>query len=185
MPGLRLFRQGEILTKILGKGHQEVIGGMSGLIFIFLLLILSSPAFAGEDPKARNLKGLSALQLVVEKATPDAREAGINEETVKRQVVAVFQASLPQVVLDAREGPALYVRLALYKGKQENLYYGMINVSVDRAVVVLPPNGNFPSFSQVWENTVVFSGRDPLLGTYEIMAQLLNLLVEDWKKATR
>ncbi|MBM4332743.1 MAG: hypothetical protein FJ117_16280 [Deltaproteobacteria bacterium] len=158
---------------------------MAKVNFIFLLLMLPFPSFAGEEPKARNLQGIFALQLIVERPTEDARGAGITEEAIRNQVTATFKSSLPQVALDAKEGPALYVRFVLHKRKIEDLYYGMINVSVDRAVMVLSPNGNFPAFSQVWEKTVVFSGRDPLLGAYEIMAKLLNLLVEDWKKVNR
>jgi hypothetical protein len=59
----------------------------------------------------------------------------------------------------------------------------MISVNVDRAVMVLSPKENFPTFSQVLENTVVFSGKDPLPGTYRILSDLINLLVEDFKKA--
>jgi hypothetical protein len=59
----------------------------------------------------------------------------------------------------------------------------MINITVDRAVLILSPQGNFPSFSQVWENTMIFSGKDALLGTYEMIAKLLQLLIADLKKA--
>ncbi|MDI6755886.1 MAG: hypothetical protein QME78_16005 [Thermodesulfobacteriota bacterium] len=158
---------------------------MANLSFIFLLLMLPFPSFAGEDPKARNLQGIYALQLIIERPTEDARDAGITEEAIRNQVMAIFQSRLPQVKLDAKEGSALYVRITLHKRKKEELYYGMINVSVEREVLVLSPSGNFPSFSQVWENTVVFSGRDPLPGTYALMAKLLNLLIEDWKKVNR
>jgi hypothetical protein len=71
----------------------------------------------------------------------------------------------------------------LHKRKAEDLYYGMIGLSVDRPVMVLSPKGDFPTLSQVWEKTAVFSGRDPLLGTFEILSKLLILLIEDLKTA--
>jgi len=149
---------------------------------LFLLLV-PVPFTAGEDLRAWNLRDISAFQLVVEEPTRDAREVGITEEAVRSQVAAIFQKSLPHVPLDGKDGPSLYVRIVLHKRQKDDLYYGMISVHVDRAVLVLSPKENFPTFSQVWENTAVFSGRDPLLGTYEILAKLLNLLIEDCKKA--
>ena len=162
-----------------------MVMGMSkvGLIFILFFLLSPLPSTAGEDPKVWSLRGISGFQLIVEKPTPDARAAGITEEAIRNQVVARFQTFLPQLSLDKKEGPSLYVRTILYKRKKEDLYYGTIGVHVDRAVIVLSPQGNFPAFSQIWENTVVFSGRDPLLATYEILAKLLRLLVEDFKEA--
>jgi hypothetical protein len=155
----------------------------TGLIFVFLLGLFPVPSSAEEDPQDRNLRGISAFQLIVERPTADARDVGITEEAIRNQVAAHFQTSLPQVSLDAREGPSLYVRIVLYKRQQDALYYGMTGVHVDRPVIVLSPQANFPTFSQVWEKTVVFSGKDPLLGTYEILADLLTLLIEDFKKA--
>lgn len=152
-------------------------------LFLFLISLLASPTYGSENPKVRNLQGISSLQLVIEEPTKAAREAGITEEAIRKQVIAIFKKALPRVILGAKEGPSLYVRVALYKRKNEDLYYGMINVTIDRAVLILSPQGNFPSFSQVWENTIIFSGKDPLLGTYEMIAQLLHLLVADFKKA--
>lgn len=140
-------------------------------------------SLAGEDSKVWNLRDISAFQLIVERPTEDAREVGITEEAVRNQVAALFKTSLSHVPLDRKEGPSLYVRIVLYKRQKEDLYYGVISVNVDRAVMVLSPKGNFPTFSQVWENTVVFSGRDPLPGTYRILADLINLLVGDFQKA--
>ncbi len=157
--------------------------GKAGFIFVFLLCLLPVNSPAQEDPKAWSLRGISAFQLVVEKPTPDARAAGVTEEAIRNQVVAFLQTFLPHIPLDGKEGPSLYVRIILHKRQKEDLYYGTIGVHIDRAVIVLSPQGNFPAFSQVWENTAVFSGRDPLLGTYEILAKLLNLLVDDFKKA--
>jgi len=157
--------------------------GKAGFIFAFLLCLVPVPSSAGEDPKVRNLGGISAFQLIVEQPTADARNAGITESAIRNQVAAFFKTFIPHIPLDAKEGPSLYVRIVLHKRKQEDLYYGTIGVHVDRAVIILSPKGNFPAFSQIWENTVVFSGRDPLTGTYEILAKLLNLLVEDFKKA--
>jgi len=162
-----------------------MIMGMSKVGLIIILLFLLCPAYstAGEDLKAGNLRDISTFQIIVERPTADAREAGITEEAARNQVAAHFQTSLPEVSLDGKEGPSLYVRIVLHKRKKEDLYYGMISVHVDRAVIVLSPKGDFPAFSQVWENTVVFSGKDPLLGTYEILGKLLTLLIEDFKKA--
>jgi hypothetical protein len=75
------------------------------------------------------------------------------------------------------------VRVLLYKRQKEDLYYGMVELSVDRPVLVLSSRQNFPSFSQVWENAIIFSGKDPLMGTCEILAKIVNLLMEDYKKA--
>jgi len=154
-----------------------------GLIFILLFLLSPLHSTAGEDPKVWNLRGISGFQLIVEKPTSDARAAGITEKAIRDQVAAHFRTSLPQVSLDRKEGPSLYVRSILYKRQREDLYYGTISVHIDRAVIVLSPGGNFPAFSQVWENTMVFSGKDPLLGTYEILGKLLTLLIEDLKEA--
>ena len=155
----------------------------AGLILVFLLGSFPVNSPANEDLKARNLRGISAFQLVVEEPTADARTAGITEEAVRNQVGAFFKTFLPRIALDRKEGPSLYVRIILHQRQKEDLYYGTIGVYVDRAVIVLSPKGNFPAFSQVWENTAVFSGRDPLLGTYDILAKLLNLLAGDFKKA--
>ncbi len=157
---------------------------MKKIFFLFLFMVfLSSGAQSSENPKVRNLQGISSLQIVIEEPTRDAREAGIKEEAIKNQVQAVFKKELPKIKIGAKEGPSLYIRVALYKRKTDDLYYGMINVTVDRAVLILSPKGNFPSFSQVWENTMIFSGKDPLLGTYEMIGQLLQLLIRDLKKA--
>ena len=155
----------------------------AGLIFILPFLLCPIHSIAGEDPRVGNLRDIPTLQIIVERPTADAREAGITEEAVRNQVAAHFRTSLPQVSLDGNEGPSLYVRIVLHKRKKDDLYYGMISVHVDRPVIVLSRKGNFPSFSQVWENTVVFSGKDPLPGTYEILAKLLTLLIEDFNKA--
>lgn len=157
--------------------------GKAGLIFAFLLCLFPVSSPAQEDPKVWNLRDISSFQLIVEQPTADARAAGMTEEAIRNQVVAFLQAFLPHVPLDGKESPSLYVRIVLHKRKKEDLYYGTIGVHIDRAVIVLSPQGNFPAFSQVWENTAVFSGRDPLLGTYEILPKLLNLLVDDFKKA--
>lgn len=151
--------------------------------FLFIVFFSCSPAWGIENAKVRNLRGISSLQLVIEEPTRDAREAGITEEAIKNQVVAIFKKELSKLELGAKEGPSLYLRVALYKRKTEELYYGMINVTVDRAVLIISPQGNFPSFSQVWESTMIFSGKDPLLGTYEMIAKLLQLLITDLKKA--
>ncbi len=157
---------------------------MKKIFFLFLFMFfLSSGVQSSENPKVRNLQGIASLQIVIEEPTRDAREAGIKEEAIKNQVQAVFKKELPQLKIGAKEGPSLYIRVALYKRKTDDLYYGMVNVTVDRAVLILSPKGNFPSFSQVWENTIIFSGKDPLLGTYEMIGQLLQLLIRDLKKA--
>lgn len=152
-------------------------------LFFFVFIFLCPAAQAVENPKVRNLQGISSLQIVIEEPTRDAREAGIREEAIKNQVKAVFKKELPKLKIGAKEGPSLYIRVALYKRKAEDLYYGMINVTVDRAVLILSPQGNFPSFSQVWENTMIFSGKDALLGTYDMISKLLQLLITDLKKA--
>lgn len=159
--------------------------GMSkvGLIFILLFWLSLLHSTAAEDTQVWSLQGISGFQLIVEKPTSDARAAGITEEAIRNQVVAHFQTFLPQIPLDGKEGPSLYVRTLLYKRQKEDLYYGTIGVHIDRAVIVLSPQGNFPAFSQVWENTMVFSGKDPLLATYEILPKLLRLLIEDFKQA--
>ena len=163
---------------------QRVMGmSKVGLIFILLFWLCPIHSIAGEDPKVWSLRGISGFQVIVEKPTSDARAAGITEEAIRNQVAAHFQTFLPQVSLDRKEGPSLYVRTILYKRQREDLYYGTISVHIDRAVIVLSPEGNFPAFSQVWENTVVFSGKDPLLATYEILGKLLRLLIEDFKEA--
>jgi len=152
------------------------------LIILFINLFCSA-ALGVENPKVRNLQGVSSLQIVIEEPTRDARQAGIKEEAIKNQVMAIFKKELPKLKIGAKEGPSLYIRVALYKRKTDDLYYGMVNITVDRAVLILSPQGNFPSFSQVWENTMIFSGKDPLLGTYEMIAKLLQLLIDDLKKA--
>jgi hypothetical protein len=157
--------------------------GKLGLIFLSLFWLSPIISPAGEDPRVWNLRDIPAFQLTVEKPTADARQVGITEEAIRNQVAAHFRAFLPHVSLDGKEGPSLYVRILLYKRKKDDFYYGMIGVYVDRPVTVLTPKGNFPAFSQVWENTAVFSGKDPLLATYEILAKLLTLLIEDFKKA--
>ena len=155
---------------------------MAGLL-LFLFFFPFPPLPEAAEPRVWNLQGISALQVVVEGITKDGREAGISEDAVRSQVKALFRASLPQVPLDKAEGPSLYVQILLYKRQKEDLYYGMVSVGVDRPVMVLSEPKNFPAFSQVWQNTIVFSGKDPLLGTYEILAKLVNLLIEDLKKA--
>ncbi|MGB9697922.1 MAG: hypothetical protein ACPL5I_00925 [Thermodesulfobacteriota bacterium] len=157
---------------------------MKKILFLFLFLFYFCPVGQGvEDPKVRNLQGVFSLQIVIEEPTRDAQEAGIKEEAIKNQIKAIFKKELPKLKIGAKEGPSLYVRVALYKRKTDDLYYGMINVTVDRAVLILSPQGNFPSFSQVWENTMIFSGKDPLLGTYDMIGKLLQLLIMDLKKA--
>lgn len=156
---------------------------MKFCIIIFTLCLLPFPLHAGEDPRVQNLQDLSAFRVVIESLTPDARQAGIREETIESQVRAHFRESLPRISLDAKEGPAIYVRIMLYKRRAEDLYYGMIGLSVDRPVMVLSAKGDFPALSQVWEKTAVFSGKDPLLGTLEILSKLLTLLIEDLKAA--
>ncbi len=152
-------------------------------IIILVICFLPFSLYAGEDPRVQNLRDLSAFRVIIESLTPDARQAGVTEETLQSQVQAHFRESFPHISLAEREGPSIYVRIMLYKRKTEDLYYGMIGLSVDRPVMILSAKGDFPSFSQVWEKTVVFSGKDPLLGTFEILSKLLTLLIEDLKVA--
>jgi len=153
------------------------------ITLILILCLFPFSLFADEDPRVQNLRGISAFCLTVETLTPDARQVGINEEVVKSQVAAHFKAYLAHIPLVEKDAPSLYIRIVLHKRKGEDLHYGLISLNVDRPVVILSPGGNFPSLSQVWEKTVVFSGRDPLLGTFEILSKLLTLLIEDFKKA--
>ncbi len=150
---------------------------------VILVVLLVSTVWAHEDPKSGNLKAISSFRLVVEELSRDAVEAGITEDRIRSQAAEHLKASLPEVRISEKDGAALYLRVVLYKRKTDDLYYGMIGVSVDRAVTILSPKGNFPAFSQVWEKTAVFSGRDPLLGTFEILSKLLNVLAQDFRKA--
>lgn len=150
---------------------------------IFALCLLPFSLHAGEDPRVRNLRDLSSFRVMIESLTPDARQAGITEEALQNQVQAHFRQSLPHISIVEKDGPSIYIRIMLHKRKAEDLYYGMIGLSVDRPVMVLSPKGDFPTLSQVWEKTAVFSGRDPLLGTFEILSKLLILLIEDLKTA--
>ncbi len=152
-------------------------------IIFFFLFLLPFSIHAGEDPRVRNLRDLSAFRVTIESLTPDARRAGVSEEAIESQVRAHFRESLPHVSLIEKEGPSIYIRIMLYKRRAEDLYYGMIGLSVDRPVLILSGKGDFPTLSQVWEKTAVFSGRDPLLGTFEILSKLLTLLIEDLKSA--
>ena len=156
---------------------------MKLFLIIFPLCFLSFSLPAGEDPRVRNLRDLSAFRVTIESLTPDARQAGVSEEAVESQVRAHFRESLPQISLVEKEGPSIYIRIMLYKRKADEMYYGMIGLSVDRPVMILSPKGDFPTLSQVWEKTAVFSGRDPLLGTFEILSKLLTLLIKDLKTA--
>ncbi len=151
---------------------------------LILVFLLASTVWADEEPKSRNLKDISSIQLVVEDLSHDAVQAGITEDRIRSQVAAHLKGSLPKLRMLEKDGAAsLYIRVVLYKRKADDLYYGMIGVSVDRAVMILAAGGDFPGFSQVWEKTAVFSGGDPLLGTFEILAKLLNVLAEDFEKA--
>jgi len=152
-------------------------------LFLILVFLLASTVWADEEPKSRNLKALSSFRLVVEDLSRDAVQAGITEDRIRSQVAAHLKGSLPEVGILEKDGAALYIRVVLYKRKADDLYYGMIGVSVDRAVMILSAGRSFPAFSQVWEKTAVFSGGDPLLGTFDILSKLLNVLAEDFKKA--
>jgi hypothetical protein len=156
---------------------------MKLFLFFFSLGLLPFPLLAGESPRVRNLRDLPAFRVLVEHLTPDARQAGISEEAIESQVRANFRQFLPHISLEEKEGPSIYIRIVLHKRKAEDLYYGMIGLSIDRPVMVLSSKGDFPTLSQVWERTAVFSGRDPLLGAFEILARLLNQLIEDLKAA--
>jgi hypothetical protein len=156
---------------------------MKLFIIIVFLSLLPFSLHAGEDPRVQNLRDLSAFRVIIESLTPDARQAGVTEETLQSQVQAHFRESFPRISLAEKEGPSIYIRIMLYKRKTEDLYYGMIGLSIDRPVMILSAKGDFPSLCQVWEKTVVFSGRDPLLGTFEILSKLLTLLIEDLKAA--
>ena len=152
-------------------------------IIIFAICFIPFSLHAGEDPRVQNLRDLSAFRVIIESLTPDARQAGVMEETLQSQVRAHFRDSLPHISLVEKEGPSIYIRIMLYKRKAEDLYYGVIGLSVDRPVMILSSKGDFPTLSQVWEKTAVFSGKDPLLGTFEILSKLLTLLIEDLKAA--
>lgn len=156
---------------------------LSRTVFPILLSLFPFPLFATEDPKIQNLKDISTLRVIVESLTWDARQAGISEEMIRSQVAAHFKESLPSLGLAEKEGPSLYIRIVLHKRKTEDLHYGLIGLSIDRPVLILSPKGDFQALSQVWEKTAVFSGRDPLLATFEILSRLLILLIEDLKKA--
>ena len=171
-----------------GIGWKEnidfrILQDLRSFFFFLLALLFPLAAQAGEEGKAGNLRGIDSFQVIVETLTQDAYQAGVTEEAVKSQVAAHFKASLPHISLLGEEGPSLYVRIVLHRRQKEDLYYGMISVNVDRPVLVLTPRENFPALSQVWEKTAVFSGRDPLLATFQILAKLLVILIEDFKKA--
>ncbi len=119
---------------------------------------------------------------MVESITPDARQAGVTEDMIKSQVAAHFKESLPQVALTENKGTLVYIRVVIHKRKGEELHYGFISLSVDRPVTVLSSKGDFLAVSQVWGRTAVFSGRDPLLGTFDILSKLTSLLMQDFRK---
>lgn len=148
-----------------------------------LLLFLPASGILADEGKARHLKGIPGFTLIVEKPTEDGQRAGIREEALRDQVIALFQSSLAHVPLDFKGGPILYIRVLLYKRKSEDLYYGTVSLAVDRPVSILSPSGDFLALAQVWENTIVFSGREPLLSVYQMVAQLTRLLIEDYRKA--
>jgi hypothetical protein len=179
------FRNPNFAVSGLDPGILELVAFSSTTmklrIIIFALGLLPFSLHAGEDLRVQNLRDLSAFRVIVESLTPDARQAGVTEETLQSQVRAHFRESFPHISLVEKEGPSIYVRITLYKRKTEDLYYGMIGLSVDRPVMILSAKGDFPTLSQVWEKTAVFSGRDPLLGTFEILSKLLTLLIEDLK----
>jgi len=155
-----------------------------GNLFLVLVSLFASAVWADEEPKSWNLEGISSFRLVVEELSRDAVQAGITEDRIRSQVAAHLKGSLPELLILEKDGAAvLYIRIVLYKRKADDLYYGMIGVSVDRAVMILSAGGNFPGFSQIWEKTAVFSGGEPLLGTFEILSKLLNVLAKDFKEA--
>ncbi len=163
---------------------------MAYVTFSKLLLSTLMAAFALTPPpsnaqefEALNLRHISGVYLLVESITPDARRAGVTEEIIKSQVAAHFQESLPQVALTENKGTLVYVRIVIHKRKDEELHYGFISLSVDRPVTVLSSRGDFPAVCQVWGRTAVFSGRDPLLGAFEILSRLTTLLIQDFQKA--
>ena len=59
----------------------------------------------------------------------------------------------------------------------------MIGLGVDRPAMIGSCQGDFPGFSQIWEKPEVFSESDPFIGTFEILAKRLTLLIEDFKEA--
>lgn len=150
------------------------------LMVAFGLLPSSSNA---QEYEALNLRHISGVHLLVESITPDARRAGVTEEIIQSQVAAHFKESLPQVALTENKGILVYVRIVIHKRKDEELHYGFISLSVDRPVTVLSSMGDFPAVCQVWGRTAAFSGRDPLLGTFEILSRLTTLLIQDFQKA--
>lgn len=158
----------------------------SAKLLLFALLIsiaLTPPSSNAQEYEALNLRHISGVHLLVESITPDARRAGVTEEMIKSQVAAHFKESLPQVALTENKGILVYVRIVIHKRKDEELHYGFISLSVDRPVTVLSSMGDFPAVCQVWGRTAVFSGRDPLLGTFEILSRLTTLLIQDFQKA--
>lgn len=66
---------------------KTILGGL----FLILSGAFSFSLWAGEDPRVRNLRDISGLQVIVETLTPDARQAGITEERVRNQVSAHFK----------------------------------------------------------------------------------------------
>jgi len=125
------------------------------LIGLFLLFLPASLGRADEG-KARHLKGIPGFQLIVEKPTEDCRRVGIQEESLRDPVVAIFRSSRTDIPLDLKDGPILYLRVLLDKRKSEDLYHGTVSVAVDRPVYILSAGGDFPAIAQVWENTIVF-----------------------------
>jgi hypothetical protein len=116
-------------------------------IIIFVILLHPFSLHASEDPRVRNLRYLSAFRVIIESLTPDARQAGVAEETLQSQVRAHFRQSFPHISLTEKDGPSIYIGVMLYKRKTEDLYYGMIGLSVDRPVMILSAKGDFPTLS--------------------------------------
>jgi len=180
----KLPRSGKAKALSCISRHPVSLAMWKGNLFLVLVSLFASAVWADEEPKSWNLEGISSFRLVVEELSRDAVQAGITEDRIRSQVAAHLKGSLPELLILEKDGAAaLYIRVVLYKRKADDLYYGMIGVSVDRAVMILSAGGNFPGFSQIWEKTAVFSGGEPLLGTFEILSKLLNVLAKDFKEA--
>jgi len=153
------------------------------VILLILPFLYPLPPSAGGNPKIGNLRPIPSLRNLAETLTPDARQSGITEERVQSRVRAHFREWPPRVAILEKDGPSLYVRFVLYKKKSQDLYDGMIGLGADRPAMIGSSQGDFPGFSQIWEKPEVFSESDPFIGTFEILAERLSLLIEDFKEA--
>jgi len=133
---------------------------------LFPAFLVTSPAVADEELAQATLKGLRAMNVVVESLKPEAERDGLLRDTIRTDVeLKLRQAGI--AVLSKSEPPAyayLYVNVGTMKpSAASGLYAYCVHVELVQRVYLARDASVF-TFARTWQSTGIFG----TVGTFNL-----------------